>query len=778
MLNRLVVFIALLLAVVAVEGRELQEMTLEEKVGQLFMVYFEGEEANGQAERLIRDMKIGGVVYYTWANGLRNPQQVQKMSCGLQELANRHIGIPLFISADQEGGAIMRLDRGFTEFPGNAALERTGQPELAYEAAYYMGKEMKAVGVNFNLAPVVDVNNNRANPIIGVRSFSGDPEIVAIFGKESLRGFKDAGVIPCLKHFPGHGDVTVDSHLARPVVNKSYQEIEKLELVPFKRLVADAPVIMTAHILFPQIDPKNCATLSSTILQEILREKLGFKGVLMTDSLTMSGVLDGYANAVEIALKAIEAGNDILLIGGRDLLSRIAGETNVEELARLHRGVVDAVRKGKISEKRIDASVARILKLKKDAGLFDRPSLTNEEIRKKEHLKLANEIAYRSVEIQNWNLKRDLSQLNIAIIAPKGIEEKIKNTDLMQVGAVVTLHTFTDFEPSAAEQRKILDSLDAVQYVIFCSYNAWKQPKQLELLKKVVASKPTACIAMRDPNDLDSARSAEITIAAYSPNTCSLQVAADYLCGTTHPLAISLAQAQEVGKKIWRNECSNRVDQLTFWSEKEPFPSLGIGHFIWPPEEYKGTFSHGRFHAVVEFLQKRDVKVPRWLATATFSPWVSREEFYREFDSAKMKELRLFLQETIPDQTEYMVERLNHAFGEIVLSTPPKERQDVINQFFRVGRTFYGPYILVDYLNFKHEGTDPKERYQGKGWGLSQVLQTMASGDFMPKPPPEERFAMSAKKLLQERVVNAPDPQKEGKWLPGWLNRLDTYYIP
>jgi len=274
-----------------VEGGEIDQMTLEEKIGQLFITYFNGDYANEHAERLIKETKIGGIIYYNLTNGLKDPSKILKMSNDLQELAKRYIGIPLFISTDQEGGLVTRLLEGFTEFPGNAALSRTNQPELAYKSCYYMGKELRVVGVNFNLAPVVDVNNNPLNPIIGIRAFSNNKYDVAAFGKKSIKGFKDGGVISCLKHFPGHGDVSVDSHKALPIVYKNYNEIEDLELYPFIQLIKEAPAIMTAHILFPQLDSKNCATLSSFILEKILREKLNFNGVLLTDSLTMQGVL-------------------------------------------------------------------------------------------------------------------------------------------------------------------------------------------------------------------------------------------------------------------------------------------------------------------------------------------------------------------------------------------------------------------------------------------------------------------------------------------------------
>ena len=762
------------------ECYEIDQMTLEEKVGQLFMAYFDGEGANECAERLIRETKIGGIIYYAWSNGLKDPFKVQKMSNDLQKLAIQYIGIPLFISADQEGGLVARLQDGFTEFPGNSALCRTEQPNLAYEASYYMGQELRVVGVNFNLAPVVDVNNNPSNPIIGIRSFGDDKEMVTNFGRASVQGFKDSGIIPCLKHFPGHGDVTVDSHKGLPVVNKSYSEIDNLELFPFKRLAENTPAIMTAHILFTQIDPKNCATLSPLILEGILREKLNFQGVLITDSLTMQGVLEGHANLEEVVLKAFEAGNDMLLIGGRDLQNQVDGESNIDEMVRICHSMIKAVRDGRISEERVNASVTRILKLKKESGLFDRLPLTNQDLvetlQKKDHLKLAHEIAYRSVQIQECDFNYDLSELNVAIVAPKTIENKIRGTDLMKLGQSVTLHTFKSLEPSAEECQKILENLKSSDYVVFCSYNSWKTPRQLELLRAVSKLKPTACIAVRDPYDLDVHHHSKVKIATYSPTSCSLQVVADWLSGKTKPLEITFEQAQDVGKKIWYNECNNRVDQLTFWSENEPFPSIGVGHFIWPPKDYDGIFSKGRFNSVIKFMHEQHIKIPVWISNAEFSPWTTREKFYNEFDSVKMKELRSFLVETVPYQARYMAERLNEAFSEIVISTPVEKRKSVINQFFEVGRQFNGPYILIDYLNFKHEGTNPKERYCGKGWGLQQVLESMTNSDADQNSSPEKSFAANAKMLLKQRVANSPNPQTEQKWLPGWANRLNTYY--
>lgn len=517
-------------------GYDIDQLTLEEKVGQLFIVYFDGEDANENAEKIIRKTKVGGIIYYNWSNSLSDPLKIQQLSRDLQSLASQHIGIPLFISVDQEGGVVARLQNGFTEFPGNGALGKTSQPKLANKASYYMGLEMRAVGINFNLAPVVDINNNPANPIIGIRSFGDDKEIVCRYGKESLHGFLDAGIIPCLKHFPGHGDVTVDSHLKLPVVSKKYSEIEQMELYPFIQLADEAPAIMTAHILFPLIDPQNCATLSSHILQKILREKLNFRGVLVTDSLTMQSVLEQEKSLDEVILKAFEAGNDILLIGGRDLNRQVEGDIHIDEVIHLYQTMLEAIRCGRISEQRLDESVNRILNLKEKMNLFERVSPTEEDLFKalqcKKHFKVAHEISRRSLSFKEGNLLEDLSKLNITIIAPKILEEKIMRTDLMMLGKSVTLSTFEDFAPSEDYKKHVLERIKNTEYVIFCSYNSWKTPEQLELLQSVSRLKPTVTIAVRDPYDLDIPHCSTVKIATYSPTSSSLQAAAEWLMST------------------------------------------------------------------------------------------------------------------------------------------------------------------------------------------------------------------------------------------------------
>ncbi len=343
----------------------LQTMTVEEKVGQVLMVQFYGKVANDDARTLILDTKVGGIIYYNWANELSSPEQVRTLSASLQNLTQENrLPIPLLIAIDQEGGKVTRLKNGFTLSPGNEALGMTGDPTLAEEMAFIMGLEMHAVGVNMNLAPVVDVNSNPKNPIIGSRSFGNNPETVSAFGQKALDGYKNAYIITTLKHFPGHGDVEVDSHLDLPTINKSIEELEQVELLPFARLASSADAIMTAHLFVPALDAENCSTVSEKTIS-YLRNKIGFDGLIITDSLVMQGVLKRCLTVDEAAIQALNAGNDMLILGGKQLIGENKKlELKAEDIQRIHNSLVTAVKTNRISEERLNEAVTKILKIK------------------------------------------------------------------------------------------------------------------------------------------------------------------------------------------------------------------------------------------------------------------------------------------------------------------------------------------------------------------------------------------------------------------------------
>lgn len=388
---------------------QLAEMSLEEKIGQMFIVGFKGkgsdEQAlavNEQARTLVKDYHVGGVIYFD--RNVENPAQVAKLSNDLQKLAlSTERKIPLFITVDQEGGKVARLKQGFTSFPGNMALGASRSKELAFQTGEQMGQELKAVGVNLNMAPVMDVNNNPQNPVIGVRSFSENPGLTADLGSEMIRGFHESGILTIAKHFPGHGDTAVDSHVGLPEIPHSMDRLNEMELVPFKQAIAvNTDMVMSTHITFPALEPTPGlpATLSENVLTGLLRNQLDYDGVIITDDMEMGAIADNFGTS-EAAVRAIKAGADLVLV-----CHSLDRQTESIEAVKL------AVEQGEIDEKRIDASARRILSLKakKSSSLLTDPYV---DVKKADQLAAQPEAAKvaRQTAEQGVTLVTDPNQL-------------------------------------------------------------------------------------------------------------------------------------------------------------------------------------------------------------------------------------------------------------------------------------------------------------------------------------------------------------------------------
>ncbi len=235
-------------------------------------------------------------------------------------------------------------------------------------------------------------------------------------------------------------------------------------------------------------------------------------------------------------------------------------------------------------------------------------------------------------------------------------------------------------------------------------------------------------------------------------------------------LQLTAAQARAIGERIWHNEGAGRVENLTVWNRGEAFPSFGIGHFIWYPAGVDGPFTES-FPQLLQHL-KRTTTLPPWLAQTSAAPWRSRDAFYAAIDSAEMRELRQLLERTIAQQVAFIVERMEAALPEMLAALPSaKRREHVQQQFYRIARQDNGLYVLIDYVNFKGEGTSTRERYEGQGWGLLQVLEQIRND----KPALQE-FVRAADFVLTRRVHNAP--RDESHWLPGWRKRLQSYLSP
>jgi beta-N-acetylhexosaminidase len=291
-------------------------MSREELIGQLFVVGFPGPTVTPEIVDLIQNYHVGGIVLFS--RNLHDIQQIRQLTHDLQMVAQKagH-RYPLLISVDQENGMVRRFGDSTTIFPGNMTLGAIASPQLTRDVAQATGVELKALGINMNLAPVADVNNNPANPVIGIRSFGEDPQRVAQLLTAMLEGYREAGIITCLKHFPGHGDTAVDSHLALPSIPYPLARLEQLELIPFQRgIEAGADSIMIAHLYLPALMPAEAtvpATVSPHIVRDLLRTKLDYTGVIITDCLEMNAVSEtiGVENG---AVMAIQAGNDLVLI--------------------------------------------------------------------------------------------------------------------------------------------------------------------------------------------------------------------------------------------------------------------------------------------------------------------------------------------------------------------------------------------------------------------------------------------------------------------------------
>src|SRR5690606_18255776 len=343
-------------------------------------------------KEVIEKYHIGGVIYFNWTDNIGTPldaKQVNALSNGLQKIAmKQRMKIPLFNSTDQEGGMVARVTEPATVFPGNMAAGAARSIEYAGKSAEVMARELKSLGINMNLAPVLDVNVNPANPVINVRSFSEDPDLVAKMGVAQVMGFQGQNIVATAKHFPGHGDTDVDSHYGLPIIHHDRETLEKVDLKPFRAAIdAGIDAIMTAHIVVPALDDSGLpATLSKPILTDLLREEMGVDGLIITDSLGMEG-----ANVLppeRVPVEAFKAGADILL--------------NPPDVDLAYNAVLEAVKSGEISQKRLDESVSRILWYKMKRGLFHHPYVDEKAPRiigNKKHLKTADRIAASSITL-------------------------------------------------------------------------------------------------------------------------------------------------------------------------------------------------------------------------------------------------------------------------------------------------------------------------------------------------------------------------------------------
>ncbi|AFS78543.1 glycoside hydrolase family 3 protein [Gottschalkia acidurici 9a] len=341
----------------------IKKMTLEEKIGQLIFVGIDDTVISEKSKELINKYKVGGIILFK-RNIVDSEQTIKLMNSLKNE--NSKNPVPLFLGIDQEGGKVSRIPEEFIVTPTGREIGSTNDKDFAFKIGSILGKQVSYLGLNLDFAPVLDIYSNAKNTVIGDRAFGKDENVVSNISTEVIKGINSQNIIPVVKHFPGHGDTVVDSHVGLPKIDHDYERLNNFELVPFKRAIENnIDMLMVGHILLTKVDSENPATMSKTIISDILRGDLGFKGVVITDDMVMGAIVENYS-IEDASIKSIQSGSDIVLIGH-------GYETVVKVVDNLRKAVHD----GNISEERVNESVYRILKVKDKYNLNNNNTLSD-----------------------------------------------------------------------------------------------------------------------------------------------------------------------------------------------------------------------------------------------------------------------------------------------------------------------------------------------------------------------------------------------------------------
>jgi beta-N-acetylhexosaminidase len=555
----------------------MQHMTLQQKVGQLFVIEVAGRDANNVSDtakatnqrlfgvdtpaQAIAKYQPGGVIYYTTRNNddnIGDPAQVATLSNGLQAAALAQPDrIPLQISVDQEGGALVaRFGPPATQMPGNMALGAGRSSQDAHDSAEVIGEELEAVGVTQDYAPVSDVNINPNNPVIGIRSIGGDADLVSDLVSAQVEGYHAGGVSAVAKHFPGHGDTGVDSHFGLPQVTHTLEQFHAIDLPPFKAAIAaGVDTIMTAHVVFPAVDSSGApATMSHEILTGVLREELGFKGLIVTDALDMAGATATYPPDVA-PVQAIRAGADQLLVP--------------PQMDTAYRAVLDAVKDGTISRKRLDQSVYRVLMHKYQRGIFADPMVDPATaptvMGAPAHLARAQAITDHTTTL----VKNDVGLLPLTagprnvLVAGWGVGTTQGIANALAARGATTQVRESGLIPTAAHISAAVAAAQDSDLVVVSTNNAYAisaatgQPTaaavaQTQLVRALLATgKPVVVAAMRNPYDVASFAEAPTVLDTYGYTAHQIESLVRVLFGEVDPtgrLPVSVPRADGTGE--------------------------------------------------------------------------------------------------------------------------------------------------------------------------------------------------------------------------------------
>ena len=478
---------------------KLNELTLDQKIGQLLVVGFPTKILTEELKELIKNYHVGNVIVFQ--RNIKDSLQLGELNNSIQKLMEKYNKVPAFIGIDQEGGMVTRLFNSATYFPGNMAVAAGIPCAETYELGAAIGEELHDVGVNMNFAPVLDVNNNPKNPVIGVRSYGDVPEEVAQYGKHLFKGLQSEKILSCGKHFPGHGNTNADSHLGIPIISSELRELKNLELVPFIEAINNGiDGIMISHILFSALEKNNLpATLSRAIITGLLKEELGFRGLVITDCMEMKAISDNY-DIEDAVISALNAGAELLCISHTK-----------EVQIRAFNAIKKAVKDGIISLKVLNSKVEKILYFKEKYELYNWRNLSckinDEDLMR--HKKLAATISEKSITlIKDKKTLLPLKSEGLISITPISQATCIAEEDLEKLNLGKILESeigcqFINYNLVDIDEDDIISKVIDKKTIIFGSYNMNLNKSQKSLLDRLIATgKDIVLVALINPYDI------------------------------------------------------------------------------------------------------------------------------------------------------------------------------------------------------------------------------------------------------------------------------------
>ncbi len=513
----------------------ISSMTLEEKVGQLFIFSIPGTELTEQTKSFLNETKAGNIILY--GDNISDRQQTFDLNKSLQQEIIANTQAPAFIGIDQEGGGVTRVTDGATEFTSAMGIAATGNAANAETVGNYMGEELRNLGFNINFAPDVDMNTNPANPIIGTRSYGDNYETVVSFSEGMIKGIQAQQVLACVKHYPGHGAANADTHTGLVTVDKTIDELRQSDLIPFEWAIKNGTDgIMTAHISYPNVhDTTEPATMSEYFLKDLLRDEYGFQGLVITDSVSMGAITENYSMS-EAAVTALNSGADMVVMGGAG-----TNEQTLSSQLEAYNAVLEGIKNGSVSHADIYDKVYRVLFYKHRYGLFEYVKDSYEWMvapptyKEAEHEDFADNVAAESITLVKdagglLPIDNFENTLILSDSAPLSVDGGPSAAEYLAdlTGAGWTSY---DLESSDFNAEEIIQQARSAQRLVILSRSAFFNQEDASFINRLTASNSNAIvISIGSPYDIRTIN-CNTYLCAYSGVPSTIRAVASVLKG-------------------------------------------------------------------------------------------------------------------------------------------------------------------------------------------------------------------------------------------------------